>query len=261
METIPPIPEAEVPPPQTTLWSRLFNIFAAPGDVFEEIKNCKPAVANWLAPALVLMVAGMISSVVIFSQPNVAQQIHEQQQKAFDKQISAGKMTQAQADQAAQMAEKFSGPSMLMIFGCVGAAATSFATPFWAALLLWLIARFYLKSPVGYMKVLEVAGLALMITVLAVVVKTLLIILTGNLYAALSPAMLVKHFDQQNPVHQILLMLDVMTFWLLAVRSIGLAKLTGASFGRAAVPVFVVWLVITGVIIGFSMAMQAIFSK
>lgn len=261
METVPPIPEAEPQPPQTSIWSRLVNIFAAPGEVFEEIKNIKPTVVNWLAPALILMVAGMISSVVIFSQPNVAQQIHEQQQKAFDKQISAGKMTQAQADQAAQMAEKFSGPSMLKIYGCVTAVITSFVIPFWSALLLWLIARYYLKVPIGYMKVLEVAGLSLMITVLAVVVKTLLIILTGNLYAALSPAMLVKHFDQQNSVHQILLVLDVMTFWLLAVRSIGLAKLTGASFGRAAVPVFGVWLVITGLMIGFSMAMQAIFSK
>jgi len=237
------------------------NVFAAPGEVFEEIKTSKPATGNWLVPALILMVAGMISSFVIFSQPDIAQQIHDQQQKTFDQRISAGKMTQAQADQAAAMAEKFSGPTALKIYGCVGAVLTSFVSLFWTALLLWLIARFYLKVPVGYLKAVEVAGLAAMIMALAAVVKALLIVVTGNLYAALSPILLVKHFDPRNPLHNVLALLDVMTFWVLAVRSIGLAKLTGATFGKTAVAVFGVWLVISGLMIGFGLAMQAVFAK
>jgi hypothetical protein len=261
METIPPIPAAEPQPLPTSLWSRLLNVFAAPGEVFEEVKTSKPSTGNWLVPALILMLAGMVSSVVIFSQPDIVQQIHEQQQKAFDKQISAGKMTQAQADQATAVAEKFSGPTMLMIFGCVGAVMTSFLSLVWAAFVLWLITRFYLKVPLGYGKMLEVAGLAFMIMALAVVVKTLLIVLTGNLYAALSPVLFVKHFDPRSPLHNLLTLLDVMTIWLLAVRSIGLAKLTGASFGKTATAVFVVWLVCSGLMIGFSLAMQAIFAK
>ena len=261
METVPPIPAAEPKPPSTGLWSRLMNVFAAPGEVFEEVKTSAPSTGNWLVPVLILIVAGMISSLVIFSQPDIVQQIHEQQQKAFDKQISAGKMTQAQADQATAMAEKFSGPTMLTIFGCVGSVTTGFASLFWTAFVLWLIARFYLKVPVGYMKLLEVAGLAAMIMALAAVVKTLLIVVTGNLYAALSPLLLVKHFDPRSPLHNFMTLLDVMVFWLLAVRSVGLAKLTGATFGRTAVAVFGVWFVISGLMIGFSLAMQAIFAK
>jgi len=261
METAPPIPDAEPKPASTSLWSRLVNVFAAPGEVFEEVKNSAPSVGNWLVPALILMVAGAISSMVIFSQPDVVRQIHEQQQKAFDKQISAGKMTQAQADQAAAMAEKFSGPTALKIYGCMGAVMTSFVSLFWTALVLWLIARFYLKVPLGYLKVVEVAGLAAMIMALSAVVKTSLIVVTGNVYAALSPILLVKHFDQHNPLHNVLALLDVMTFWLLAVRSIGLAKLTGVTFGKTAVAVFGVWLVISGLMIGFGLAMQAVFSK
>lgn len=261
METVPTIPDAEPKPSSTSLWSRLMNVFAAPGEVFEEVKNSAPSTGNWLAPALILMVAGMISSLVIFSQPDVVQQIHEQQQKAFDKQMSAGKMTQAQADQAMAMADKFSGPTALKIYGCVGAVMSSFVLLFWTAFVLWLIARFYLKVPLGYLKVVEVAGLATMIMALAAVVKTLLIVVTGNVYAALSPLLLVKHFDPGNPVHSVLALLDVMTFWVLAVRSIGLAKLTGATFGKTAVAIFGVWLVISGLMIGFGLAMQAIFAK
>ena len=261
METTPPIPEAEIIPPSTTLGARLLNIFAAPGDVFEELKSSPPSVANWLVPALILMLVGMLSSVIMFSQPSIAQSIREQQQKVFEKQVSSGKMTQQQADQAVAMAEKFSGPGMLKLFGCVSAATTSFIMPFWSAFVLWLIARFYLKVPLPFMKVLEVAGLTLMIVALAVVVKTLLVVVTGNLYAAPSLILLVKHFDPRNPVHSILAMFDVLTFWLLAVRALGLAKLTGASFGKTAVAVFGLWLVITGLMIGFSLSVQAVFAK
>jgi hypothetical protein len=261
METIPPLPDAELKPAATSLWSRLMNVFAAPGEVFEEVKTNVSSTGNWLVPALILMVAGAISSMVIFSQPDVVQQIHEQQQKAFDKQISAGKMTQAQADQASAVADKFSGPTALKIYGCVGAVMTGFISLFWSAFVLWLIARFYLKVPIGYLKVLEVAGLAAMIMALSAVVKTLLIVVTGNLYAALSPILFVKHFDPRNPLHSFLALLDVMTFWVLAVRSIGLAKLTGATFGKTAVAVFGVWLVISGLMIGFGLAMQTIVAK
>ena len=153
METVPPIPAAEPKLPSTGLWSRLMNVFAAPGEVFEEVKSSAPATGNWLVPVLILIVAGMISSLVIFSQPDIVQQIHEQQQKAFDRQISAGKMTQAQADQATAMADKFSGPTMLTIFGCVGAVTTGFASLFWTAFVLTrplgAVVGDYLDKPVA----------------------------------------------------------------------------------------------------------------
>ncbi len=261
METVPPIHDAETKPSSTSLWSRLMNVFAAPGEVFEEVKNSAPSTGNWLTPTLILIAVAVISSFIIFSQPSVTQQIREQQQKAFDKQVAAGKMTQAQADQAMTMAENFSGPTMLKVFGGVGAVIISFISLFWWAFLLWLIERFYLKVPLAFIKTLEVAGLATMISVLATVVKTLLVVLTGKAYAAASLILLIDIFDPRNLLHNLLTLTDVMTFWLLAVRSIGLAKLTGATFGKTAVVVFGVWLVISGLMIGFGLAMQAIFSR
>ena len=261
MENVPPIPEAESQPPQTSLWSRLLNVFAAPGEVFEEIKSRRSSTGNWLVPVFMLALAGIISSVVIFSQPEVVQSLHEQQQRAFDKQVNAGKITREQADQAAAMAEKYSGPTMMKIYGGAGAVLTSFLSLFWWALLLWLIARLFLKTQIGFMKVVELSGLALMIGVLGVVVKTLLIVVTGNLYAAPSLILLVKHFDPQNPVHTLLALFDAMTFWLLAVRCIGLAKLTGATLVKTALWIFGVWMVLTGVMVGFGLAMQAIFTR
>jgi hypothetical protein len=261
MEQTPPVSGLQSPsppPPAMSLAARLFNVFAAPGEVFEEVKSARAATANWLVPVLISSVLGAVSAFIIYSQPAVVQQIHDQQTQMYDKQVQVGKMTQIQADQAAEMAEKFSGPTMLALFGSIGVVFDNFALLFWWAFVLWLLARFYLKVPLDYLKLMEVVGLAGMIGALAVVVKTLLIVVTGNLYAAPGLILLVKKFDPHNPVHYLLALADVMMFWLLAVRSIGLAKLTGVSFGKAAVPIFGIWAVIAALLTGFALAMLAI---
>ena len=106
---------------------------------------------------------------------------------------------------------------------------------------------------------MEVAGLSNMILALNVLVKTLLILITGNLFASTSLALLVKDFDPQNAVHSLLTMMDVMVLWLLTVRTIGLARLSGASLGKAALWIFGIWIVFTGAIIGFGAAVRAAF--
>jgi len=107
------------------------------------------------------------------------------------------------------------------------------------------------------MKAVEIAGLANMILVLDVIVRTSLVFITGNLFSTLSLALLVKDFDPQNTLHSLLAVVNAMTLWLLAVRSFGLAKLTGASVGKAVAWVFGIWIVLTGAMIGFGAAMRA----
>ena len=109
------------------------------------------------------------------------------------------------------------------------------------------------------MKAVEVAGLANMILALSIIVKTLLILITGNLFASPSLALVVKDFDPQNPVHSLFVMLDVMMLWLLVVRSIGLARVSVASFGKAAAWIFGIWIAFMGVIIGFGATVRAVF--
>jgi hypothetical protein len=54
---------------------------------------------------------------------------------------------------------------------------------------------------------------------------------------------------------------NIMTFWLLAIRAVGLSKLANVSFARAAAWVFGVWFVTSALIYGISTGMQAVFSK
>jgi hypothetical protein len=255
---MPEPPPAAPPISATSLAGRLMNVFAAPGDVFGEVKTAAPSVANWLVPAILFMVLSWLSAALIYSQPAIRQQISELSTKAIDRQVEKGKLSSAQAEQARAAAEKF-GRVGYEIGAVVAPIFAAFASPFFGGLILWLVGSFALKGPFPYLKAVEVAGLSNMILALNVLVKTLLILITGNLFASTSLALVVKDFDPQNTVHSLLTMMDVMVLWLLTVRSIGLARLSGASIGKAAAWIFGIWIAFTGVIIGFGAAVRVAF--
>jgi len=250
-----PVPAAV---PAMPLGGRLMNVFAAPGDVFGEVKTAAPSVSNWLVPAILFIMLSWLSAGLIFSQPVIRQQMSELSTKAIDRQVEKGKLSSTQAEQARAMAEKVGGIGY-KISAVVAPVMAAFILPFWGGLILWLVGSFALKGPFPYMKAVEVAGLANMILVLSVIVKTLLILITGNLFASPGLALVVKNFDPQNSVHSLLAVINVMTLWLLAVRSIGLARLSGTSTGRAAIWVFGIWAILTGAMIGFGAAVRAAF--
>jgi hypothetical protein len=252
-------PEAppEAPqPPAMSLGGRLLNVFATPGDVFEEVKTAPETTANWLVPALILIAVSWVAAAVIFSQPSIKQQLSELTEQAIQRQIDSAHLSEQQADQARAMGEKWAGISS-QIFAALAPVVAGFVLPFVWGLIVWLLGAQFFKGHFPYMKAVEVVGLANMIGVLEVVVKTLLIVGLGNLYAAPSLALLVKQFDPQNPVHGLLAAVNVMTFWLLAVRAIGLARLSGASLAKAAVWVFCIWAAYTGLFIGIAALVQA----
>lgn len=239
-----------------SLPARLLNVYAAPGEVFESVKAARGSVANWLVPALLAMVLGWVGLWLVFSQPAIQQQLSEMTNKQLDEQVAKGKIPEAAAERARTLAQASVKFSMY-----AGPPLAAFATPFWWGLILWLAGAKALKGGFGYMKAVEVAGLSAMIGVLDGIVRVMLILLTGNLYASLSPILLVKNFDPQNTAHALLGLVNVMLFWVLAVRAVGLSKLAGVSFARAAAWVFGIWAAYTGLITGFGLAMKAIFQR
>lgn len=201
---------------------------------------------------------GAILGVLILSQPANVQKMREQQDKVFESQVKAGKMTQQQANDAAATYEKYVGP-ILKIGGAVGGFIMSFVTVFGWAFILWMIGRFALKAELDFMKVVEVAGLATTITVLEAIVRMLLVVGLSNPLASPSLGLLIKDPDPQNKLFSLLSLLNIMTFWVLAVRSIGLARLARVPFGKAAVWVFTAWAAIMALFVGFGMAAQKAF--
>ena len=100
-----------------------------------------------------------------------------------------------------------------------------------------------MKARFGYIKTLEVSGLGLMISVLGAVVTLLLTVNLAKVFATPSLALVVSDFDAQRKSHLLLGAANVFSFWLVGVLSVGLARLAGVPFLRAAWLVFAAWVI------------------
>lgn len=257
MDELPPLlPPVEAPalrPPAMSLAARLLNVFAVPGEVFEDVKASIPSNANWLVPSLMFLVVGCVGAWLIFSQPAIQQQQREMTAQMLQKMVDKGIMKQEQVDQAldnSSVGSKFGG-YFAPLFG-------AFVSPIWWALVLWLVGTQVFKAKFEFIKALEVSGLANAIAVLGEVVRILLVVGLGDMLASPSPALLVKHTDPQNPSFALLTVLNVTTIWMLGVRSVGLARMAGVPLGRAAVWIFGVWIAGTMLLVGFGLAMKSV---
>jgi hypothetical protein len=229
-----------------SLAARLLNVFAIPGEVFEVVKASRFRVWNWLLPALLSVLVGMVTISVLMSQPSVQRLVvarSEQQAKALDQQVKAGKITRADANQVQAATRIITDPVTLKTMGFTAAALIGVVRVFWWAFILWLLGRLFLKVRFGYLKALEVAGLGLMISVLGGIVMLLLTVNLNKMFGSPGLALVVADFDAARKSPLLVGATTVFSFWLVGVLSVGLAKLAGVPFLRAAWFVFAVWVI------------------
>lgn len=263
METPPEQFQVETPQqetPKTSLSARIFNVFATPSEVFEEVRTSPPCNANWVTPAVIAVVVGWLATALIFSQESIRHQLTEMTEQAIEKQIAKTKPSEQQAEQMRAASVKIAGISQ-KIGAYAMAPIMAFASPFIWGSFLWLAGNKALKGRFTYMQAVEVVGLGNMVGVLDSIIKTLLIVSMGNMFASTSLLMLVKEYNPENPVHNLLAMVNIMTFWLLGVRSVGLARLSGTSFVKSAACVFGIWLSYTGFFFGLGTLAQVVFGR
>ena len=242
----------EVQRPASSLAGRLLNVFAAPGEVFEDLKTAKHAVGNWLVPMLIVMLTTIASFMVVLSQPTIKQQLVEMQEKAIDQQVAAGKMKPEQATQAKEFMEKMP-PWVMQLVGIVQGILAGFVGTFWWALVLWLLGKFAFKSQMGFLKAVEASGLVMMIFALSVVINTLLAVVLGNLMARPALSVFLSEFDPTRKAHLLLGSVNLFYLWSTAVLALALSQLSNVSFGKAAAWVFGFWAVSRVLFVGIGL--------
>jgi hypothetical protein len=233
-------------PPAMSLAARLLNVFAIPGEVFELVKASRLRVGNWLLPALLSAALGVATVLVVVSQPSIQKQVREageQKAKELDQQVKAGKMTRAEANQVQAATRVITDPTTLKTLGSMAAALVGVARVFWWAFILWLLGRVFLKVRFSYLKALEVAGLAMMISVLGGIVTLLLTVNLTKMFGTPGLALVVADFDAARKSPLLLGTATLFSFWLVGVLSVGLAKLAVVPFLRAAWLVFAFWVI------------------
>lgn len=235
-----------IPPPQeptepSTLADRLANVIAAPGEVFDEVKDTPVRALNWVVPLILACMTTAIYISVAFSQPPILLGMQEQRVAAFHKQVAAGKLTQEQADQAAAMTERIMTPKVMKMVGAGGAVFAMVAGLFLMAMAIWLALKYFSARPPAYMKVVEICGLALVIDVPQKILRLWLVLWKQNLLATASPTLFLASPNAAHRTDVFLSMIDVVDFWWLAVLSLGLSKIASINYRTAAFIAFGVW--------------------
>jgi len=244
MET--PQTEGSPAAPGMPLSARLMNIFVAPGEVFDDVKRSAPQASNWIVPAVLMIVASLVSVMIVFSQPAVIQNLknaEDAQEVRLQKRVTDGKMTQQIADQQKQVLKLIMSPSIAKALGIVSAVIGTAVYIFLVGLIAWVLAKTAFGAPVAYGKMLEVVGLPLMIWVLDAFVMMLLAVIYSTPGITLGPAMFVSGFDITKPENQVLASMDVLILWMIAVLSMGLSRITGAAFYKPALWLYGLWLI------------------
>lgn len=225
---------------------RLINVIASPSEAFEDLRGAPVNHVNWAIPLVMSILAGILFSVVVFSQDNVLAEMRQAQEREFDKQVEAGKMTSAQAEAGRKALETYMTPKIIMGGAVV---ATIFVTPIiWLllALFLLLLARFVTGSPLPYSRCYEVVGLTSIISVLAVLVNMLLVVISGNVASTLSLSLIFQEFDPSNRTHAIAAEINPLQWWYLAVVAIAWARLTRSPAMKCATWIFGIWFLFRG---------------
>lgn len=242
------------------LLARLMNVFAVPGEVFENVRVAPVSIGSWLVPLILAACVGIVSAQVLFSRPAVLAEVRQLQEKQMDRQrqaiekrVEEGKLKRAEADRALQgmdkMMEMGSSPKFLKAVGAVTGVFAALLQVFGWAFLLWLMALLLLRSRIRYLKLLEVAGLSLMIGTLGDVVKLLLQVNLGRSTATPSLALAVTDFDPNNRMHLVLGALNLVDIWAVLVLAVGLARLARVPFPRAAFLIVGFWILQQGTLI------------
>jgi hypothetical protein len=239
--TSPPPPAGSAPFEPSSLTDRLVNVIAAPGEVFAEIKNAPVRASNWLVPLILACILAAVYISIAFSQPAILRDLQVQREKAVHKQVVAGKITQAQADQAAALTERFMTPTLLKIFGAGGAILASAAGLFLMGFAIWLALRCCSAARLDYMKVIEICGLAYVVAVPQLILRSFLVLWKENLLATASPTLFLANPSTANKAHVFLSMLDLGDLWWLAVLSLGLSKVASIRYRTAAFITFGIW--------------------
>jgi len=245
----------QIPAPKAQgIGSALMNAFSSPSEAFEGLRESESKATFWLIPLILLIVLASVSTVMIFSNDTLKNQILESRELAMQKQVDSGKMTQEQADRAKSQMESMGG--MFIAIGIIGSVVFLSAMFFGAALALWLISKLALQSTAGYGKYLEMYGISSWIALLGGIVTLLMIVGLNSMYASPSAALAVlATYDPLNTTHKFLAAINVFSIWQAVVVGFGVGKLGGKSAGvgiGVALGLWVVWVVVQVLLLGFA---------
>lgn len=232
--------------PEIRLLDAVSGVFTEPGETFSVIGKQQIKRNYWPIPLVILIVVSVLSSLLVMNDEEIASSIKEKQKKTmqeqFDKLVREGKMTREEANQKIEANEKMFSGTLFIIFGLVGAFISTIIFFFLKSLIYFGALRL-LKSIVNFTTVLNVVGLAGLISCIQILVNTVLAVFTGKIAANLGPLLFLQTESFGKEVYVLLASVDLLNFWYLGVLGIGLAKVSSFKTSTTLGIVITLWLI------------------
>lgn len=233
------------PQENISLGDAMAGVFSEPGETFLAVKTSTKK-NYWLIPIVMVIAISIIASILVLRDEELASGIKEKQMKAMnermDKSVKEGSITREQANQQIEQSKKFTSGSMMMIFGLVFSVLGVLFFFFFKALVYWGGLKIF-KGAGTYIDIMNVLGLAGIITAIQLVVDTVLAVIMGKLMVNIGPVLLFSEDAIGTNVYTLLAHFDLINIWYLVVVGIGLAKVSNLKSSVTLSFVFGIWLI------------------
>lgn len=228
-----------------TLTDALSGVFTEPGNTFLEIKRSKIN-TYWIIPIIIFAVITGISSFLVLNDEELSADIKKQQidamKEQFDKAVKEGKMTREEANEQLDKSQKMFSGGMFMIFGLIGGTVSVIVFFFLKALVYLGVFKLF-KGTAGYVNIMNVLGVASIISSVQMIIDTVLAIFMGKLFVNIGPVLLFSQEQLGKQMYTFVANFDLLNIWYLTVVGIGLAKVSNVKTSISVLTVFALWLI------------------
>ena len=223
----------------------MVGVFTEPGNTYESIAAVKGN--YWVLPIVIAIVVGIIAVFIGQMDPQLFGDMMSKQRKKmeekFQEQVKEGSMTQEQAQQSMEQSAKFMDPNgvffKLIAFG--GSIIGTFMI-FIILSLLYLLGLKIFKAQFEFTNILNVVGLAMLISAIGGLIAIVLSVIMGQL-TGVGLGLILKEEAVGEKMYALITKLDVFTIWFYAVISIGLSKIARIPMAKSVSLVFGIWII------------------
>jgi len=214
-------------PQDLSLINRMIRVFFAPSETYEAV-SLRHSWLDWFVPVVLVIALSLVALQITMPV------IMETQKEVLQERLKD--MPEEQRQQTMDMMQKTGGIASMVTVPVLG-----FILLFIIAGILLLIARFGLGGEVSYGQMLAVWGYSSLIGIIAIIVRTPLMLAKETAMVHTGLGMLVPDEMMKTFLGRVLAGVDLFTFWQICVASVGLAVLTRNTTSKALVFLLILW--------------------
>lgn len=234
--------EESYPIEQLTQTDAMSGTLTSPSETFETIAHT-PLKNYFIIPVIISVILGLVSSFLFMSDKElVGKTMDKQKEKMmekFEQNIKDGKMTREDADKAMESMNPEGMFFKLIAFG--GAVLLPFLTLLILSTIYLIILKL-MKANFEFKNILNVVGLAMIISAVGGLLSIIISVLKGDL-TTIGPGLFLNESSTGEKLYSLLLKIDLFTIWFYAVIAVGLSRISRTDILKTAPFVFGLWII------------------